>query len=301
MRTKLIALGLVLGLVATATATPLYGVMFRCGGQTAGIPVNLFDVDPVTGQASNPRGVNVNDCVGIAVSPSGVMYGMTDQLGRINNQSGQGGKNLLFTINPTTGLATGIGRIDPNGVLQMYEGDLAFQPGAGTLWAVSTGVTSATLMTVSTTTGLGSVVSTILPPTGISNFDISAMAFDAVGNLWVLDTTYPTVQGPARLYRVDSATGSILQRYDTTTWLGNVAGMAFSPDNGDLLVADGDTSGTNNLYRFNFTTSNLDLIGATGATGGTSGTYHGLAGLAFLPEPGTLALLVIAGLVLRRR
>ncbi len=68
-------------------AQTLHGIMFRTGGQTSGLNPILYDVNTLSGTATNPRNVNVNNCVGIAVDPAnGVMYGLTDQFGRINNQ-----------------------------------------------------------------------------------------------------------------------------------------------------------------------------------------------------------------------
>lgn len=105
--------------------------------------------------------------------------------------------------------------------------------------------------------------------------------------------------------RVDPLTGNTLESFVTTTVLGDGAGMSFAP-NGDLLIADGDTGGTDNLYRVNFgtNTATLALIGATGATGGTSNIYdHGLSGLAFapVPEPTTVVALGLGALAFIRR
>ncbi len=277
---QIVALVFVCG---SATAQPLYGIMFRTGSQTSGANPKLYDVNPQTGAATSPRNVNVNSCVGIAVSPSGVMYGLTDQFGRINNVSGSGGKGLLFTIDPVTGQATAVGRIDPtssasDAPLAIYEGDLAFHPTTGVLWGVTTDVTFARLFTVNTTTGLGTIVVDIRPPAGIAQFDISAMAFSAAGDLWVLDTTYPSAPGPARLYRVNPTNGAILERFDTSATLGTCGGMAFEPGTGDLLVVDGDTGTTDSLYRFSG--GDLQFVGNTGASGGI---YRGLSALAFGP------------------
>lgn len=278
-----------------ASADQMYGVMFRTGSQTSGLNPILFDVNSTTGAATNGRNINVNDCVGIAIDPfTGVMYGLTDQFGRINNQSGTGGKNLLFTINKSTGAATSVGRIDPSGVFQEFEGDIAFNPVTGALWGVSTSQNAAAFFTINKSSGLATQAWQFAQ----SNIDISAMAFDAQGQLYILNTRYPTNPGPAVLYRLDAATGSVLQSWTTTVALGNVAGMTFGPG-GQLFIADGDTSGTNNLYKFNFTTGNVDLVGATGAAGGA---YQGLAGLAYeVPAPGTLALILPAVAAMRRR
>ena len=276
-QTRVTAIALAL-CAATASQAQMYGIMFRTGGQTSGLNPILYDVDPATGAATNPRNVNVNDCVGITIDPAtGVMYGLTDQFGRINNQSGTGGKNLLFSINPATGLATGIGRLDPSGVFQEFEGDIAFNPTTGVLWGVSTSQNGAAIYTVNKATGLATQVSSYLAP----NIDISALAFDAVGGMYLLDTRYPTAPGPAILVKVDPTTGAALQTWTTTTPLGTCAGMAFGPG-GVLYVADGDTGGTNNLYSFDFAAGGLVTVGPTGAAGGT---YKGLAGLVYNAPP----------------
>ncbi len=294
--------------LASSAQGQLYGAMFRTAGQTNGQGPKLYDVDPITGAASNPRLVNVNDLVGIAVSPvTGKMYGLTDQFGRINNVSGQGGKNLLVSINPTTGAATAVGRLDPlnsasDAPLAVYEGDLAFDP-SGHLWGCSSHVTYSTLFKIDTVTGLGTIISNVIPGGGL-HLDISAMAFGANGDLYGLDTRYPDQPGPAILYRIDAASGSILNTYTTSTVLGNCAGMTFEPSTGRLLIADGDTGSTGNLYSFNFGSGTLDVIGATGASGSVSGgtVYTGFAGLAFVPAPGaSLVLVGAAGMGLRRR
>lgn len=298
MRSMLcVAVALCAGGVAQAQS--MYGIMFRTGGQTSGLNPILYDINPATGAASNPRNVNVNNSVGLTIDPAtGIMYGLTDQFGRINNQSGQGGKNLLFSIDVATGQATGIGRLDPTGVFQEFEGDLAFNPVTGALWGVSTSQNGAAIFTIDKSTGLATQVSQYLAP----NIDISGLTFDAAGNMYLLDTRYPTNPGPAVLMRVDPLSGLALQSWTTSVTLGGTAGMVFGPG-GQLFVADGDTGGTNNLYRFDFGSGNLVTIGATGAAGGI---YQGLAGLAYgvvVPTPASAMVLGLglAAAVRRRR
>lgn len=264
-------------LALPAAAQPMYGIMFRTGGQTSGLNPTLYNVDPVTGAASLPRAVNVNNCVGIALDPTtGIMYGLTDQFGRINNISGQGGKGLIFTINPATGAATAVGRTDPTGGFQIFEGDIAFNPVDGSFWGVSTLINSARLFRINKATGLATLAGSISPLQGV-DLDISAMAFSQSGNMYVLDTRYPNNPGPALIMKIDPATGATVASWNTGVLLGNVAGMTFGPD-GVLYIADGDTSGTNHLYSFNFDSGRMTDIGATGAAGGI---YQGLAGLLY--------------------
>ena len=275
MHPKIQATFLALCVSATAVHAQMYGIMFRTGGQTSGLMPTLFDVNPATGAATNPRSVNVNNCVGITIDPAtGVMYGLTDQLGRINNQSGQGGKNLLFTINPATGAATGVGRIDPSGSFQEFEGDIAFNPVDGSMWGVTTQVLQGRLFQINKVTGLATQGAAVLPVIG-TDLDISALAFNSSGQMFVLDSRYPNNPGPAILERIDPASGAVLQFWLTSARLGTVAGMTFGPG-GELFVADGDTGGTNLLYRFDFGIGDLVAVGPTGATGGI---YAGLAGL----------------------
>lgn len=285
MPLALAAAGLACGYAAQADA-PCYGVMFRTGSQTSGLGPILYDVDTTTGACTNPRQLNVNIAVDCAVDPAtGIMYGLTDQLGRINNQSGSAGKNLIFRIDIPTGQCTAVGQLDPtnttsSGPLAVYEGDLAFHPQTGVLWGVTTRIDFARLFTVDLSTGLGATVADITPGVGIQ-LDLSAIAFDAQGGLWALDTRYPSQPGPAKVYRISPTSGAILQTYQTSTTLGTVAGMDFDPATGAMLVVDGDFGGTNKLYRFDEPTGTLIEIGATGVAVGNSA---GLAGLAFGPS-----------------
>ena len=271
---------------ALAGEPACYGVMFRTGGQTSGLGPWLFDVNPATGAATNGRQLNVNIAVGVAIDPAtGTMYGLTDQLGRINNQSGTAGKNLLFTINPANGFCTAVGQLDPTNTsssapLAVFEGDIEFHPTTGALWGVSTRVDFARLFTVDLATGRGTIVADIQPGAGVQ-FDVSSIAFDASGQLWALDTRYPSQPGPAKIYKIDAATGAITATYQTTTTLGTVAGMVFHPTTGELLIADGDFGGTANLYRFDPKSGTLSLIGPTGVAISNS---NGFAGLEFVPQ-----------------
>lgn len=282
-----VAFTALLALASAAEAVPpvLHGVMFRTGSQTSGLGPWLFDVNPDTGAATNGRQLNVNIAVGIAINRStGTMYGLTDQLGRINNQSGTGGKNLLFRIDIPTGACTAVGQLDPadtssTGALAVYEGDLDFHPQTGVLWGVTTRVDFARLFTVDLATGRGTIVADIVPGAGVQ-FDVSSIAFDAAGALWALDTRYPSQPGPARIHRVNPTTGAIEQTYATTVALGTVGGLAFDPRTGALLVADGDFGGTAKLYRYDFAIGDLVLIGRTGVAIGNS---NGFAGLEFAP------------------
>lgn len=286
-RITIVSILATLALASAAHAVPpsMYGVMFRTGSQTSGLGPWLFDVNADTGAATNGRQMNVNIAVGIAINPAtGVMYGLTDQLGRINNTPGTGGKNLVFRVDAATAVCTAVGQLDPadtssTGALAVYEGDLDFHPQTGVLWGVTTRVDFARLFTVDLATGRGTIVADIVPGAGVQ-FDVSSIAFDAAGALWALDTRYPSQPGPARIYRVNPTTGAIEQTFSTTVALGTVGGLAFDPRNSALLVADGDFGGTAKLYRYDFTLGDLVVVGNTGVAVGNS---SGFAGIEFTP------------------
>ncbi|MEM6561811.1 MAG: hypothetical protein AAF656_09430, partial [Planctomycetota bacterium] len=161
--------------VASAQTT-LLGAEFR-DGLTFTNTARIFDVDPVTGAATNPRFTGSDVLADIAFGPDGLLYAFTDGIGVVN---GVAAPSSLLTIDPATGATTVVGS---SGLL-LSEGDLAFQPGTGTLFGISTVNGVVDLITFDTTTGAASVVGT-LAITG----DGSGLAFDDAGQLFVLDTT----------------------------------------------------------------------------------------------------------------
>lgn len=224
----------------------------------------LYDVDTQTGAASDPRdtGLQFENLTGIALSPGGVLYGLSDC-------------EWLYTIDPATGAAVRVAGVP----LPFGEGDIDFDPTTGTLYGVgfSTG-----LVTIDPSTGDATTVGGLQ---GVG--DASAMAFNAAGSLYVLDT------GNDGLLEVDKSDGSILAGVTLSTPLGSAAGMDFDPETGLLYVADGETDSTDTLYTLGISTGTLTPIGTT-LTGG-------MAGLEFIPEPTTVSLLAIGGLGLMRR
>lgn len=257
---------------ASADHLPLIGNSFRP-------VVTLYDVDQTTGHASNPRTIGVDLLTGITSDLGGTIYGLTALSGNEPNS--------LITIDAVTGRHAVVG---PTGLNRIFEGDLGLDPTTGLLYGVQDEPLDRfhkDLFQIDKQTGVATVIGTIPRPDG---GDLSALAFDSAGNLYVLDTRQE------ELLRIDKTNAAILGAVGTSVPLGVVAGMTFDGDTGRFLVADGDEEATDSLYQLDARTGSMTLVGSLGI-----GT--GLAGLTFVvPEPGTL-LLLGGGLplLLRRR
>ncbi len=246
------------GAIAPARAAELLGADFD------GV---LYDIDPLSGGATNPRPTGLSTLSGIALSPAGVLYGH------------DAATDSLHQIDPATGDSSLVGFIG----IDVIEGDLAFDPVSGKLFGAQS-FGDDRLYTIDLATGFGTTIGIITP-----DGDISALAFDASGALFALDTLNEAI------YRVDPATADILETFPLGASLGSSAGMAFDPDTGNLYVADGGALGTNKTYLYLLDFEMLFELGDTNAP-------SGLSGLTFIPEPMSAGLLIAAGvLCLRRR
>jgi len=210
----------------------------------------LYDIDTANGTPSNPRAVG-DKINSIAVSPSGILYGISQG---IPTDLPPGGR--LFTIDINFGTPTLVDTLD---TFINVEGDIAFDPTTGILYAVDS---QGLLFTVDLTTAEGTTVGTI----GL-NMDLSAMAFDASGNLYVLDSFGPT------LLKVNKANANIIATVPLDPVNQEIGGLAFSPG-GTLYYAGGSTS---KLYTLDTNTGSALTLGPIGVSGG-------IWGLAFAQE-----------------
>jgi hypothetical protein len=215
----------------------------------------LYDVNTSTGAATSPRTLGIGWA--LSFSPNGTLYGVTQS-------GGTPAPNTLFTVNPTTGASIAVAPTVPGiGV----EGDIAFDPTSGILYAVDG---TGSLFKINLSTGAGTVIGSV--PGAI---DFSAMAFDANGNLYVVDTAATTLK------RIDKFNASVISTVNLVPPPnGGVAGLAFDPVTGKLYLASGSGT-TNNLYTVIPSSGMMTLVGPL------SGTVDGLCALTFTPIPST--------------
>jgi hypothetical protein len=270
-----ITIAVAFALTAAAT-TPSWAQLALLGNDFNGV---LYDVDATTGAAGNPRSTGVTTLVGISFGPDGVLYGLAT--------FGSNFPNSLVSIDPATGAATVIG---DTGLDNIYEGDLDFDPTTGVLYGIQDAANAPSpprlLFTIDPSTGDATAVGDVG-----GRGDLSAMAFDSSGTLFVLNTS------DDELLTVNKSTAAIVSSVNLSLAIGALAGMDFHPATGTLYVVDGPPGGTNSLYTLNPATGALTFIGSTGLA-------QGLAGLAFLiPEPGSLSLAAIGAMAVffRRR
>jgi hypothetical protein len=231
---------------------------------------HLYDVNFATGAATNPRTTQIDTLSGISFGPDGTLYGLT--------ALGSNFPNALLSFNPSNGGSNIIGYTG----LRIAEGDLDFDPSTGVLYGIENLPASGgrELFTIDTSTGVATVVGNV-----DTKGDLSAMAFDANGSLFILDTSTSS----NRLLLVDKSTATIISSVNLR-FSHDLAGMDFNPSTGVLYVAYGipfdNVGGPGSLYTLNTTTGALTLVGSTHLS-------RGLSGLAFftVPEPSNLVLI----------
>ncbi|MGP1345945.1 MAG: hypothetical protein ACTS3F_04655 [Phycisphaerales bacterium] len=224
----------------------------------------LYAFDQTTGQATLIGDTGLSQINGLAWNPaSGILYATT---------SGSD----LYRINQYTAKATLIA--DAFGITP--AGGLTFD-NAGNLWATNANQFG----TINLATGAFTGISTLQSPAT----DLSGLAFDAAtGSLAVY-----AKNGAAddRLMIVDPATG-IVSFSDPYAFAGpgSVGGLDVDPITGIAALTDGASLFLSNPGTFDFN-PNAPLF--TGVSG--------ISGLAFIPSPGTAALLALGALVATRR
>lgn len=240
------ALALLAPFAAAQTCPSLLGL--DANGLTTS---TLWDINPATGVASNPRTVSGGiarppHCIDF--SPAGVLYGLS--LGG----AGSPASGMLFTINPTSGATTFVANLSQ---YVNVEGDIAFDPTTGILYAQD-GL--GPLYTINTSTGVCTTVGT-LPLDLPGGADYSGLGFDNAGQLYVWS------QFGQVLRKVDKSNGAI----QSTVFLsgtpgGSVGDVVFDPGTNKCLLGANPTGGI--LSSCHPATGLVTAIGATAPMGG---------------------------------
>jgi len=176
-------------------------------------------------------GATVTEMDAITFNSSGVLYGAT------------GGAGSLYTIDPTTGVATLVHAFvgASNASLTYGVNGLAFQPGTGTLY----GTTSPdspnsgdSLVTINPTTGQV----TVIGPSG-TGFPYASIAFAPNGTLygWLIGSGATTVS--AATVNLTTGAGTSLGSPQTPVGLPNAGGLAVGPGGVIYVAANGHAGG----------------------------------------------------------
>lgn len=263
-------LALSLLFVGSASAGPtLLGIERSPAGTT------LFNVDPITGKATNPRLVQDDSLGGIAYSSADILYGI-----------GTGLENYgrLYSVDVSSGASDPIGEATYGYVLQA---GLAFDPATGLLWCIEQ-------IRPGSSTALGvysidPVAGTLYAGASFAHLsdDPTGIAIDNLGQLYVL------AAGVNELWQVDPATGAKLAVTPIASAVAGLAGLEFDSETGMFYVGQ-EAASNSRLYQLDPTHGTLTDIGPTG-------TSSGIVGLAYLPEPTTFLLVLLCGLNIARR
>ena len=246
-----------MAVVLGVLAVPAWSSPFLIGATYDGMggECMIYDVDPVSGAASNPRSTRIDYLSGIAFSPNGTLYARTEVWGSQPCS--------LFRVDPDTGDSTLAGFVGKGG------GDIDFDPDTGLLHAVRIigGTPYGELFTIDPVGAEPTVV-------GYCSRWPWSLAFSPTAELYALDGEN------GLLLTLDKHNGSVLHEVPLVG--ANGWGIEFLPDGTALVIGD-DTLGIWHLYT-------LDLGTGVMTPRGPTGLQQGLA-LAFLPEPEAIVFL----------
>ena len=228
----------------------------------------LFRIDPATGAATKITSLSADPSLAGASFLHGELY-VSDVLHWVPGT----GYQLYNKLDTTTGTFTGI---HDQGFDFNWHG-LASSDTLSVTWAIAQDSNRVLVQT-----DLAGNM-TIIGPTGI---DGRGMAYDDANGI-----LYATNYDDSGLYSIDITTGA-------ATYIGNtgvrcdVVGLAYDEWTQTLYLNEADV--TNSLYTVDVTTGVATPVGPNG--------HPWIDGLAWLPEPSSLILLVVGALpVLRRR
>jgi len=240
----------VLTLPAAAISSPIL-----LGGTNNGV---LYNVDPTTGEATNPRETGLRDLLGLGLSPQGTLFALQYE----DEFYPSGGS--IYAIDARAGTATLIGspRLARGMRGLAWDGEtsslLSYFPylgaGAGDLIRIDPG------------TGVGTTVG----PVGW----LTGLAMDHEGTLWGLTQS--------ELVVIDKTSGQTVGSTPLSDPLWGVVGFAFD-ESGRAFLSPPSVGGSSVLYALDTSSGMLTAIGPTGVE-------HGLTSLVYVPEPSALLL-----------
>lgn len=214
----------------------------------------LYTIDSNTGAGTLIGDFSFTGTYALALSPSGTLYGV----------SGGYGAGTLDIVNPLTGASTHVGA--STGISDLMA--LKFGPD-GVLYAASWSTNM--LYTMNPATGVATPVGSL----GFSG--IMDIAFDSSGQLYGL---------AQNLYKINKTTGA----GTLFTSLTDSSLMGLTIDSSGRFLAT-DYVSNSPLYQINTTTGALTSLGQTGISQPMALTEQSV------PEPGSTALLGLAGLL----
>ena len=206
---------------------------------------------------------NLDQPMGIAYDPyRDLLYASTTHAGLLGK--------VVIEVNRLTGQRIASHSVGLAGFTSAAEGDVAFDPLTGNVFALRSGGSIHIWNSLSKTV----VGSFTLPESN----DYSCLAFDPSGNLWLIDPNSRVADAP-QLFRINKSTGAILETRTLSVKIGVVAGLAFHPVTGEAFLADAcigdDLCLGNRLFTIDVATGTLTLVGEMG---------HRICGLAFVPN-----------------
>jgi len=218
----------------------------------------LWDINTTTGVPSNPRTVNTSPdraITTIAVAPSGKLWGVSQ-----GSPSDVPSSGKLYLIDPVSGSPTLIANLSQT---INVEGDIATDPTTGLLYSIDG---QGMLNKINTSNGVCTTMGTVP-----GNLDLSAMAFDNTGNLFIWDSFGPT------MYKINKTNAAVISSVTLSPYPGGqIGGLAFDPGNG-IAYMSADLGAAAKFSQVDPVGGAVTPIGSLTATGG-------IWGLAFIPE-----------------
>jgi hypothetical protein len=249
----------------------LVGVEFNTG--------SFYSISTTDGSLQFIGDTDIENIGALEFNPQdGFLYGFTTGAAKLTNL-------YRFTISPTLDAVTAE-LVGPLG-LSTFEGAIAFSP-TGDMFAVNGGSTVPALLALDAATGDATLINSFA-----DRHDINGLGWRSDGFLVGLDNTDDA------LLAIDPITAGVTVIDQVGTAIGSVGGMAMG-EAGNFFVTAGPLAvdpGSNSLYSFDPFTGDHVFI----ASYENQILANGFSGLAFIPEPATLALLSLGGLALLRR